>query len=229
MPLSFWITLFVCLISFLPSLLDHGQGLREFRSTHGKAKFRYILKLSLMWAIPAFALLATVISGIEAVATNAESSRRRLEISQATNALAKARVSIAQMEKQTAWKTIPPENRGKFVSAIRRIPKSEKLSIQCQAQDARSVSYAQEIKRCFQSAGYNVAGPDMQMVVVKITGRQDVTVLLFVKDVSQPPSVALPVQQAFSIIGERAPVHKCPRKWIRGFDELMIWVGPATM
>ena len=65
MPYSFWIFLFVCILSFIPSALDHGETWKNFKSCSGCEKIKLGLRLFGLWVIPFLFLLATLLSGYE--------------------------------------------------------------------------------------------------------------------------------------------------------------------
>lgn len=88
MPLSFWLTLFLCAISFVPSWIDHGEAFREYKSSQGKIRRRWLLKLCLLWLIPAIALVATVITGFEAISDQAEAKMRQKKVEDRQDTLA---------------------------------------------------------------------------------------------------------------------------------------------
>lgn len=67
MPLSFWIFLVVCILSFIPSALDHGETWKNFKSCNGCGKIKPALRLFGIWVIPFLFLIATLLSGYEGI------------------------------------------------------------------------------------------------------------------------------------------------------------------
>jgi hypothetical protein len=90
MSVSFWIFLIAAILSCIPPVLDHGETLKNFRSSNGSEKRSHGLRLFLLWAIPVFFLIATIISEMES-----ETAAKNLAaaIQTATNAQADAKAA----------------------------------------------------------------------------------------------------------------------------------------
>ena len=77
MTASFWVFLFVCIISFIPVIRDHGKAWNTFRRTKGEARLYGAMQVVVLWAIPTLSFVGTVLFGFEA--SRSEESRAQDE------------------------------------------------------------------------------------------------------------------------------------------------------
>lgn len=103
MPLSFWIFLGVCVISFIPVIKDHGETWKEYKcSSHGKERKMFGMQLFAIWATPLFTAIATMISGIEAVSSERENAILHKEAADAIERAAIAQSNSLVLRSNTA-------------------------------------------------------------------------------------------------------------------------------
>jgi len=112
MSLSFWIFLIVSLVSMVPCFLDHGETWRSYKNEQfitDPKRGKILLKLILLWGIPALFLIATVISCFE----SAESDKEIGELKEKNEAL----------EVKVKPRRISFQQRTNFVALTKYIPK----------------------------------------------------------------------------------------------------------
>jgi len=146
MSFSFWIFLIAAILSCIPSVLDHGETLKNFNSSTGLEKRKYGLRLFLLWAIPVSFLIATVVSEVEAKKAVTESGsafgslsnklqKVEFQYSEATNDLALAKQ--ASIAAQSASREAS--------AAASKIPKSRVLSNEAMERIAEKMMFVKPI------------------------------------------------------------------------------------
>jgi hypothetical protein len=147
MPFSFWIFLFACIVSFIPSALDHGETWKVFKSSSGGEKWKFGLRLFGLWGIPFLLLIATLMSGFEAknggeelerakhdltneitnlesMVAGGDSKTKELQLyfsnqwQQSQQQLSTAQQNFAEVERSTQPRRITPEQREKFIRIL---------------------------------------------------------------------------------------------------------------
>jgi hypothetical protein len=87
MPVSFWIFLFVCVISFIPVARDHGEAWHAFKESKDKDRYWKGLHFFALWSIAIFSLLGTLALGIESLLSERQDAQRASQYRRVTNQL----------------------------------------------------------------------------------------------------------------------------------------------
>jgi hypothetical protein len=87
MPISFWIFLVVCVISFIPVFKDHGEAWKLIKESNGKERCKKCLHLFALWFIPVFSLIGTLFLGFESISSDKKDARRDNQYRYVTNQL----------------------------------------------------------------------------------------------------------------------------------------------
>ena len=64
MPVSFWIFLSVCLVSFVSVFKDHGETWREFIEAKGKERYKLGARVVALWFVAILSLIGTLVLGL---------------------------------------------------------------------------------------------------------------------------------------------------------------------
>lgn len=138
MSLSFWITLVVSILAFIPVWRDHGKTWKSFKDGPVSEKRWCMLGLALLWGVPILVLVAAVAQGLESLATDRQ---------------------IKTLEQQLQPRNITEEQRGKF----RRLTKSAQkcpVTIHCGNVDNETKKYVLKLREMLDAAGYSGHGPN---------------------------------------------------------------------
>src|SRR5580700_7548190 len=92
MPVSFWIFLIVCFVSFILVIRDHGESWIAFNNATGKDKCRKGSHLFALWFVPVFTLIGTLFLGRESMVSDKKDDDFRRQINSLSNDLATANI-----------------------------------------------------------------------------------------------------------------------------------------
>src|ERR1039457_1549929 len=102
MPYSFWIFLFVCLVSFIPVWRDHGETWKSFKEAKGKDRLHEGAHLIALWSVAVFSLIGTLCLGFESIASDRKDSQRDAQYSDVSNRLSRTESKYNEATNQIA-------------------------------------------------------------------------------------------------------------------------------
>lgn len=167
--MSFWIFLIAAIFSCVPSLLDHGETLKNFKSSSGLEKKKYGLRLFLLWSIPISFLIATVISEKETERAATESNSAFGVVS---NQLQQAQGTVSGLESKVIElnAAIPPRmisesQRENFLRVLLNSNNVAKIPIKIivSETDPETTNFANGFRKMLNEAGY---GTNEEIVII---------------------------------------------------------------
>jgi hypothetical protein len=161
MPVSFWIFLFVCLVSFILVIRDHGESWTHFKKATGKEKCRKASHLFAIWFVPVFTLIGTLFLGRESFMADRNESRFSSEINSLSNELVEANQKIAprsltEIQRALLISMVNVTNKG-FVGPHLATPPDWKPGIVVVSPmgDPEAADFSDDFISAFRSAGWN--------------------------------------------------------------------------
>lgn len=154
MSVSFLIFLAVCIFSFVPVVRDHGKTWREFCNAKTKKDRRAEgFNVCVLWFIPVFTLIGTIVTGIESVDANRESKAHSDRILSLSNTLAKSEAKVQDLEAKQQRRTITQAQITNFTFLTERITKIP-IVVRASKRGDDTESFAYQIRFLLSAAGF---------------------------------------------------------------------------
>ena len=202
MSLSFWINLSSCFGALLFACFEHAETWAEYTSSAGKARRLNLVKVWLLWIIPAAALVATIISAGESVSSDGQIdglSRSWISASNqmhsATQELAIVKLKADAIELNARDREITSQQHSNLVQCLSSSIKGPIIvayeSLGSGSEEARK--YHAQIATVMTGAGFwGSVSNKINRVFLDEPG-----ILLLVKDISRIPPHAYSIQSCF--------------------------------
>jgi hypothetical protein len=102
MPLSFWIFLVICIVSFIPVIRDHGEHWRAFKERDDKTKWSTGANLFALWFVAIATLIGTLVLGIESVYSEKQEHETDMAFGAISNDLQETKILLKSATNELA-------------------------------------------------------------------------------------------------------------------------------
>jgi hypothetical protein len=182
MPVSFWIFLIVCCVSFIPMIKDHGETWRSFKEATGRQRYKKGSHFFALWFIPVATLVGTLCLGYESLISDQKDIQRETQYRNVTNDLTASKRFIAtqsnkleQAESQlnaqsktvdaVAWRSFTPEQTAYGIRFLGKYA-GTKINMDALMFDSEATAFRLNLNILLKAAGWN---PKIGVIVAAVS------------------------------------------------------------
>jgi hypothetical protein len=147
-------------------------------------------------------------------------ANERISVNESAAAAANERAANAELAlaRYRAGRTLTPQQSGSLVESLKQSPKG-RVIIKPNFQDTEATSFANELSRAFNEAGFSGVGDSP----LEILSYNRPGLFLAVRDTSRPPPATEPILRAFTDAG--IPIESGFGDWVPDFETIVIVVA----